>query len=251
MTIPILIKKARRIFRRYRKLFRLLACLAGAVCLVCYLTAFFSKGIDFLDAFLRRSGKGSAIVYSGQDSHGKITLTVQQQSKDVTTISYQLPYNKLKTYTLTLTEIQRKNPDLPAEYALVIQSGDGSILFDGKYQRGAPFLYSKTGAAVNTDIEPQRNPDNPYLNFAPNLRRMTGIALGEYDQQRGDWFCMLLGAGLLTLIWFDARRLMISGPLEEMLSGTGAFPEAWGHRILLLLRLVAALVGLGLMLAAL
>lgn len=248
MTAAILIKRTRRIFRRYRKLFRLLGWIAGIVFLIFYLLAFFSQGVVFMDHFLRKASTSSAITYSGQDPHGPIVLTVRQTDKSTTSISYQLPYNKLKTYTLTLAEIQRKNPDLPVEYSLTIHSGDGSLLFDGKYQRGSPFLYSKAGAAVNTDIEPYRNPENPWLNFEPNLRRMVAIALGEYDQQRGDWFCFLLGIGVLALLWADVRRPLISGKLRELFTG---LPDRLANRLLLAVRLAVLITGFGLMMAAL
>lgn len=251
MDLRIAVKRGRRILRRYRKLFKLLFIVAAAVCAVFYFLAFFSGGVTFQgETFLKKGGSKSTVTYTGKDAFGDIVLTVHQRSKTETDISYLVPYNKLKTYTVTITEVANKNPDLPPSYKMTITAGSGSILFDGEYKRGDPFLYSKAGLPIHSGDDSVREGVNPYLSYEPNLRRMAGFVTGEYFQRRGSWGMLLLGAALIALVWIDVKNPIISYKVRETLIGSAPEPTDLSEAIQFAVRAIVVIVGVGFLLAA-
>jgi len=249
-SLPVPLKKARRIFRKYRKFFSLLGALLAGVLALCYLLAFFESGAPFQgNTFLKKSSSGGDTVYSGKDADGDIVLTVHQRDKTETDISYLVPYNKLKTYTVSLTEVANKNPDLPSSYSLRITAGNGSILFDGSYQRGDSFLYSKAGLPLYGDDDSVREGVNPYSNYEPNLRRMVGFVTGEYDRRRGSWPQLLLGLLFLGLVWLLKKNPRLFHTVWNTVVGSDSLDQ-WRGAALLLVKAVAAAIGVGFLLAA-
>ncbi len=249
-NLPVPLKKARRIFRKYRKLFYLLGVLLAGVLAVCYLFAFFESGAPFQgNTFLKKTSSRGDTVYSGRDTHGDIVLTVHQRDKTETDISYLVPYNKPKTYTVSLTEVANKNPELPPSYSLRITAGNGSILFDGAYQRGDSFLYSKAGLPLYGDDDSVREGMNPYANYEPNLRRMVGFVTGEYDQRRGSWSQFILGLLFLGAVWLLKRNPRLFHRAWNTVVGPGSLNQ-WRGTAFLLLQIAAAAVGVGFLLAA-
>ena len=237
-------KRVSKLAKRYRTLIRLVLIVLGIIGGIFYLKAFFTKGVVYENEFLTRKNDGAAVIYTGEDRYGKIQLTVHQRSKTEIDISYLVPYNKLKTYTLVLNEISNSNPEVTPWYRLRITAGNGSILFDGKYQRGNPFLYTNNNLPDNSDIASGSSGSNPYQNFSPNLRRMVGIATGEYDRLLGNAWYFLLGLAFIGLVCFDAYKPVVSDKIREAVIDGEYQRSEWDGLVLFSVRLIFVIVGI-------
>lgn len=200
MNVRVVVRKAWRFFRKYRRIFYLAFAVLGLVFTFWYFSTFFTTGVDYNGAFLAKSTQKNTVVYSGRDQYGEIFISVNRHDQTEYDVSFQIPYNsKLKAYKITLGE------EVAFWRDIQIMDQQGDILFDGKYQRSNSFLYDKSGIPVHGDIA-DTSSVNPYLNFSPNLRRMTGIATGEYEYQLGVWWKLLIGLLLFALLAVDIRR---------------------------------------------
>lgn len=191
-----------RFLRRYRRIFYLALGILTLVFLLWYLSTFFTTGVDFQGVFLAKSQKQNTIVYSGRDAYGDISISVNHPTANEYDVSFQIPYNtNAKSYKITLGE------EVNFWRSVEIIDQQGEILFSGKYQRDNSFLYDSSNLPVEGDIS-AASAENPYLQFKPNLRRLTGIATGEYEHRLGEWWKCIAGFLCLALILFDCSRQM-------------------------------------------
>lgn len=237
------IRKVRRIVRKYRRLFLLLLALLGAICAVFYFKAFFSTGMDWNGSLLIRSKENAVAVYSGRDSFGNVKITVNQKNANEFDIAYELPYNKLISYHITI----ENEKNFWRQVKIIDQSG--TILLTGKYQKGNNFLYDQNGLPAYSGSEVILNGQNPYTPFEPNYRRMVGMVLGEYDHLRGEPWKMIVGFLLLGVVILDIRLPILSLRIRSFLFGEEQ-PTIAFELLQLGIRTVLIIVSLGFLLKA-
>lgn len=244
MDVWAVIRKTRRIFWKYRRLFYLAGGILLAVCAVFYFRSFFSSGVDWYDAFLFKGQDQSTVTYIGQDSYGTVAISVNRKNAGEIDIAYDLPYNKLKSYKIQLSA------EVDFWRLLTITDQNGETVFDGKYQTGNSFLYTLSGMPAAGDIPAIQSGENPYSPFHPNYRRMVGIATGEYDRLWGSWWQLAIGLLLIALVVVDVRTPKISSRLRKYLTGDGPQRADVYELAQAAVRLVVILVAMGFLLSA-
>jgi hypothetical protein len=243
VDLPILMKKIQRGCRKYRRLLLIGLLLVGVLSAIFYFNAFFSRGMDWNNHFLKKKTEKGVITYHGRDRYGEITIQVNRLTNlETYDVTYQIPGGKQKSYRLTFGEEQDFWRDLTI-------SNRGETVFEGKYQRGNRFLYSGDNSPLYGDT--QISSGNPYLSFEPNLRRMAGIAMGEYDRLRGRFGRFLTGAILAAVVVVDIRVPRITAKIRWLISGEDAHPTDTFERIQFCVRALAVFVALCFLLSAL
>lgn len=232
MNIRKAVRAANRFLRRYRRLIWLVLIVFGTVAALFYLNTFFTKGVSFNGIFLEKEMKKSTIVYSGKDDYGDVSLSVNRKDSLSMDIAYTVPYNKLKSYKIVLGE--EKN----FWQTISITGQNGSVLFDGKYQKHNSFLYDKNSVPSHGYIPQKATGESFYLTFEPNLREMVGIATGEYEELRGDVGKLLIALLLAALVLIDVKNPMISYRIRQFIMGEEPQPTEWFELIQGILRAI-------------
>lgn len=230
--------------RKYRRLILLFGMILGIILALLYLNAFFTKGVPFNGMFLEREMKKSTVVYSGKDRYGEVSLSVNRSNSQSMEIAYLVPYNKMKSYKIILGE----EKDFWQTISITDQSGE--LVFDGKYQKHNSFLYDKNGVPAHGYLPKKDRGENPYLTFDPNLREMTGIATGEYEELRGNAGLLLIALLLAGLVLVDIKNPMISFRVRQFVMGEEPQPTEWFELIQGIVRVVALIAAFILLLKA-
>lgn len=237
-------KKGRRICRKYRRLFYLAGAIFLAIFAIFYFRSFFSVGVDWYDTFLNKGKDKSTIVYSGEDSYGRIAISVNRKNSSEMDITYDLPYNKLKSYKIKL------GAEVDFWHLLTITNQNGEKVFDGKYQVGNSFLYDLSGMPAMGDIAAVQAGMNPYSPFTPNYRRMVGIATGEYEHFWGTNWQLVVGLLLIALVVVDIKTPKISYRIRQFLMGEEPQHAEVYELVQTAVRLVILIVAAGFLLSA-
>jgi hypothetical protein len=113
-----------------------------ALALIFYFMAFFTRGAEFDDTFLKKEVMSSDAHYMGKNMYGSIHITVKG-IKDVhrsAEVEFRLPNNINSRYTVNFKD--PKNWDAGIEN---IKDGDGNIVFEGEYRKDRDFMVDKNG----------------------------------------------------------------------------------------------------------
>ena len=238
------VKQARRILRKYRRVFWLVGGILGLILVILYFRVFFRVGLDWNGAFLTRSREQAATVYTGEDRWSDISISVEWTSENEVRMSYRYQQTKMRTFLLTIG----KEEDFWR--TVTIRAQDGAELFSGRYQKGNSFLYDYNQLPVQGEIESTAPDVNPYLNFSPNYRVMVGIVLGEYDHIHGNGWLLFIGFLAAALVVFDLRCPLLTTGLRRYLVGESPQRTDTFELIQIGIRAVLALVAVGFWLAA-
>ncbi|MGI6703998.1 MAG: hypothetical protein ACOX42_08320 [Clostridia bacterium] len=180
----------------------LLAVLAAA--LILYFVAFFTKGAEFDDMFLKKEVVSADAHYMGRNMYGSIHITVKGL-KDVHSsaeVVFRLPNNINRRYTVNFKD--PKDWDAGIEN---IKDGDGNIVFEGEYRKDRDFMVDKNGefwldynARV---ITYGKSPYNEYYKIS--LKNVADFAYSTKDTIRGDYQLLILALFFLAITIIDIK----------------------------------------------
>ncbi|HOO12814.1 MAG TPA: hypothetical protein PK684_07665 [Bacillota bacterium] len=187
-----------------KRLFKGLLLAVLALALIFYFMAFFTRGAEFDDTFLKKEVVSSDAHYMGKNMYGSIHITVKG-IKDVhrsAEVEFRLPNNINSRYTVNFKD--PKNWDAGIEN---IKDGDGNIVFEGEYRKGRDFMVDKNGefwldynARVITYGE---SPYNEYYKIS--LKNVADFAYSAKDTTRGNYQLLVLALFFLAITIIDIK----------------------------------------------
>lgn len=199
------------VFKENKQVFLIILAMLLLLFSAFYISKFFSKGIIFNDAFLKKSSGLSETVYSGKTAGGFVEIKVKS-IKNGYEIDYDIPNNNPRSYTVLLGKME--------DYwqTIAIMRSNGEIVFDGLYQKDGSFLYDKHKSPVAMVSGTYKSKED-FKNFVPNYHEMMMIANGSRDRIHGDIW-VLLSAGILLFIWvYDMYTKRIFKTAEFIIFG--------------------------------
>lgn len=162
--------------------------------LIFYCIVFFSTGVYYEGAFLKKEVGVNECYYRGANEYGNITVNVKGQvNKDASArVSYAYPYSINRQYTVNFKDAN--NWDLGIEN---IQDSSGDIIFEGQYIKNDNYLYDKTGKPLLEDnLRVIIGNKFPHKDYQLSLKNVADFATGSNDEIRGKYpsliFAMLL-----------------------------------------------------------
>lgn len=166
------------------QVFKVVLIILIIILMVLYFFAFFTKGANYDDTFLRKEIVNSDNHYIGRNKWGNIHITVKGfEGRDNNfEVIFRLPNNINKAFTVNFTD------DDNFRHGVSIKNESDKLLFEGYYRKDSPFLFDKndnplfegTGLIFINDQSPYNSDYNIYFE---NIVRFAAF---ENDAIRGD-----------------------------------------------------------------
>lgn len=197
-----------------RKILKYVILCIVAIAFIFYLKIFFTKGIYFDETFLKKEIISEEVNYIGKGSHGKIHITVKNESNK-SKITYDLPNNIKEEYTIDFYD----NDD--GLYLINIMDNSGNQLFKGEFIKGSSFLYDEKGEFVFDDIVITAINGvalNPYNeDYKISLTDMANIASQGKDRVRGNGTYLFFALFIFTITVIDIKYPLFFFRLKHFL----------------------------------
>jgi hypothetical protein len=164
---------------------------------------FFSTGVYYEGAFLKKTVGINECYYKGQNKYGNITVTVKGQiNKDNSAlVSYAYPYSINRQYTVNFKD--SNNWDFGIEN---IQDSSGNILFEGEYRKNDNYLYDKTGKPLLEDnLRAIIGNKFPHQDYQLSLKNVADFATCSNDAIRGKYTSLILAVLLFIFTLIDIK----------------------------------------------
>jgi hypothetical protein len=171
--------------------------------LIIYFMAFFSTGVYYEGAFLKKEVGMNEHYYRGQNKYGNITVTVKGQiNKDMSAqVSYAYPYSINRQYTVNFKEANNWNLGIEN-----IQDSNGNILFEGEYKKDDNYLYDRTGKPLLEDnLRTIIGNKFPHQDYQLSLKNVADFAMGSNDVIRGQYPSLILAMLLFFYTLIDIK----------------------------------------------
>jgi hypothetical protein len=225
----------------------LLAVLAAA--LILYFVAFFTKGAEFDDMFLKKEVVSADAHYMGRNMYGSIHITVKGL-KDVHSsaeVVFRLPNNINRRYTVNFKD--PKDWDAGIEN---IKDGDGNIVFDGEYIKGRSFMLDKNGELwLDYNARILTYGVSPYNeDYKISLKNVADFAYSAKDTIRGKYEYLLPAILFLIITLIDIKYPLFFFTLRHSMEVDDPQPSEFYITIQRALWVVYPIIALILMLAA-
>lgn len=202
-------------YHQHRRLVQISGAVLAGILLLCYLTAFFQRGADLYDTFLRRRPSpysASAWTYSGKNHWGKVRIDVEAVEPGGYSLTYAVPGNPERDYLVRFAGTR----DRYAPRDVVISSG-GIERFRGSYRPGSVFLYNDQGEPIiDQDFQVSYDGENPYAEREPSLYSIAELASGNLDTVRGNGGLLFLAVFIAALWAVDVRWPRLFFDLRHM-----------------------------------
>jgi hypothetical protein len=196
---------------------KVLICTFILVILFFYFRTFFTMGVYFDDAFLKKEIVTSETHYKGKSKYGKIEIIVKglANKQSIVEIEYRLPNNINKKYIVEFEKVSNLGigiDNIGDGYVRDSRIGienikdeQGNIIFPGGvYEKGFDFLFKKNGDPFMDDIShvviEMQDPYNN--NYNVSLNNVAAFATSANDVIRGkyEYFVPAILLLLVTLI---------------------------------------------------
>jgi len=180
----------------------LLLILPAVVVLVFYFKIFFTKGIIFEGAFLRKEVVSSESQYSGRHRFGDIHITVKgSKNKDSRAeVTFRLPNNINRYYI-----VEFENPGDWDSSMIKIKNRSGSIIVEGKYRKDYSFLFNKSGEPV-FDSQLRIAGENPFdASYRVPLSHVAALATFSTETIRGRFGFLFIAVVMIVITAIDIK----------------------------------------------
>lgn len=185
--------------------------------LVFYFKVFYTVGIRFDNAFLKKEVESSDTHYRGRNMYGNIHIIVKgiknkHRNADVV---YMLPNNINRKYTVEFKD--ENNWDLGISN---IKNEYGAVIFEGSYSKYQPFLVDKSGQQIiEINIQITGNRISPYnADYKVSLKNTADLAMFLNETIRGRHGFLLLAILLFVIISIDIKYPLFFFRLDHFLS---------------------------------
>lgn len=172
-----------------------------------YLKSFFTTGIYFNGAFLKKEVESNETHYVGKAKQGDIHITVIGKTYDTkeskAEVIYNLPNNINKRYTVYFNYI-----DKWVLGTVEIKDEKGSTIFEGRYQKGSLVLYDKNNEPMMDEyIRTLYNEEEAIYNedYKISLKNIVEFSLHEKNEIRGNTGMLFFAALLLIINIIDIK----------------------------------------------
>lgn len=184
-----------------KKQIAILITIATIIISIFYFKIFFTRGIYFEDAFLKKEVIGSEYHYKGNNGYGNMDVIVIGEAKTGSEVNviFNLPNNIHKEFTVLFNETSYYNSDV------TIKEND-NIVFDGQYTRGSRYLESRDGGIYPEDsiVRIKYTNESPFnAQYKVPLIRVVGFSLRTDEQKRGITELLLMAFFLFGVTIFD------------------------------------------------
>jgi hypothetical protein len=187
-----------------KRLLKGLLLAVSAAALIFYFIAFFTKGAEFDDTFLKKEVVSADAHYMGKNMYGSIHITVKGL-KDVhrsAEVIFRLPNDINRRYTVNFKD--PKNWDAGIEN---IKDGDGNIVFEGEYRKDRSFMVDKNGELwLDYNARVLTYGENPYNeDYIISLKNVADFAYSAKDTIRGKYEYLLPAILFLLITLIDIK----------------------------------------------
>lgn len=184
-----------------------------------YFKIFLTQGIYFEDTFLKKNVESSTeYTYIGENHYGDFLIKVKGRDKDMVDVTFKLPNNINRQYTVKYKESTEK---LIIDYDIVIEEND-KVVFEGGYSKNDMLLKDKNGEPYfGTDeaFQVRASGVNPFQsNYRIPLKTVADLVLDGNESIRGKVQFLLIAFLLLVITLIDMIFPMFFFALEHFLS---------------------------------
>ncbi|WP_312701455.1 hypothetical protein [Sedimentibacter sp.] len=199
-------------FCKERKL-KIILSIVVIIIICLYLKVFFTTGIYYGDAFLKKEIVNEEAYYRGKSEYAEISIKKDLQHINKTEFTFNFFDGVSDKYVVYFNENEENN--------VLIEDGDGNSLFAGRYKRGHFTLYDEHDEPFyenysNVIIYGEENTDTD--SHKVPYKRMVETSVLEKDRIRGDIKMMLAAVVLLTGTFIDIKWPLLFFRLSYFLS---------------------------------
>ncbi|GMQ65227.1 hypothetical protein [Vallitalea maricola] len=187
-----------------------------SIILIFYFKIFFTRGVYFEEAFLKKEVVGSEYHYKGNNGYGDMLVTVKgeaEEGNDVN-VTFNLPNNIYKEFTVTFNKTTNYKSDIEIEE-------NSKIIFNGEYNKDSSFLRDNNGEIIidNSLIRVTYNNESPFnADYKVPLINVVEFSLRDNEQKRGAGHLVFLAFFLFGITIFDYKYPLFFFNLKHILS---------------------------------
>ncbi|WP_352419673.1 hypothetical protein [Proteiniborus sp.] len=197
-----------------KKSLRFLLAILIVILLFLYLKYFFTTGVFYDDAFLKKQGEYPNIQYIGKAKQGIIQISVKAltNKQDSIDVNFRLPNDINKQYNVSFKDV-----DYWGYSNLNIKDENGNTVFHGQYIKDSPFLFDENGTPfweeagiiVNKEI----NYNEDYKIFLKSIADFAALA---NEGIRGEFGYLVLAIIIFALTLIDIKYPLLFFSLNHM-----------------------------------
>jgi len=230
--------------------FKVLVLALLIVILIYYFKFFFTTGVYYDYKFLKKEVKSPDIHYINNNKYDKIQITVkglinEQNSIDVI---YKLPNNINRHYIVSYKDLSNLGFS-----DITIKDKDGSVIFEGEYQKDSPFMLDKNGmpftgfGGIRLTINGETQYDTDY---EIPLKSVADFATSANETIRGEIEYLILAILLFILTIIDIRSPLLFFKLRHFLDVKDPEPSDFYITMQRISWVIYPLIGIILMIVA-
>ncbi|HPL53956.1 MAG TPA: hypothetical protein PLW11_07420 [Bacillota bacterium] len=241
------IEEIKKLSLRYNFL-KVLLIVVLVIILTFYLKAFFTIGVYYDDAFLKKEQVSSERHYIGKNKYGNLHITVKgltNKSPEAEVI-FKLPKDINKQYTVAFKDAGNWDQGIKN-----IKDG-GDIVFEGDYRKGSYFLFDKNGRPLISDaVRVRVNGEISYNgNYEFSLKDVADFTYSAGDAIRGKYQYFVSAIFLFVITLIDVRYPLFFFNLKHFLNVRDPEPSDFYISMQRLSWIINPMIGIVLMIAA-
>ena len=244
---------------------KVLICTFITVIMIFYFKTFFTTGVYFDDAFLKKQVLSSEIHYTGKTKYGRIQIMVKGivDKQNSVEVDYRLPNDINKKYTVKFEKLSNLGigmENIEDEYVSNlgigienIKDGEGNTIFPGGvYKKDIHYLFEKDGNPFLDDFNQIiiESEDLYNKNYKVSLNNVAAFATSANDVIRGKYKYFVPAILLLIVELIDIKFPLLFFTLRNGLDVKDPEPSEFYLLMQNISRYVYPIIAIILMIAA-